>query len=592
MAQRYPAEWLEELRSKSDIIQVVSGYVPLKKNGKKHWGLCPFHGEKTASFSVDEERQAYYCFGCKASGSVINFIMEIEHVDFREAVKLLADRAHMPVPEMVNNPDYDRERAYRDRLREANREAARFYYGNLFTPSGEAALKYLRGRGLDDAVIRKFGIGAAPDNWDHLVRYLKGKGYQEEEIAAAGLAVSKPAEYGEAGEMLRPKRIFDMFRNWAIFPILDQYNQVLAFGGRSLDGSQPKYLNTSDTPVFNKRKGVFAANLLRKERNLSRVILVEGYMDVVSLVQFGIRGVCATLGTSLTEEQAQLLRRYAPMVYLAYDGDSAGQHAILRGLDIFGAAGIETRVLDFPEGLDPDEYIRKYGAEAFEKLPVLRPEVYRMRRLKEQFAMDTQEGRTEYARACAPYLKPLDALELENRLKELSVETGFSRETLLQQIQMTRVQPADSGQKRPYRPHSVVPKAPEASFAGEETLISAFIQIPQLSQVIEKEDFADPVLKKVFEDLCRGESPAAILEAQEDEETRQRLGRILMQSPVGSESEIITMANQCISRMKQQHIKKQIDEAKASLASLDGEEKLAALEELTMLMTKLKDLQS
>ncbi|MGN0779831.1 MAG: DNA primase, partial [Aristaeellaceae bacterium] len=425
---RFPSAWLDELRARADIVQIVSGYVPLKRNGHRYWGLCPFHGEKTASFSVDSERQLYYCFGCKASGSVIQFIMDMERLEFPEAVKFLADQLHMPLPQMEDDPDYQRRRSQRDRLLAANKEAARYFHQTLFTPAGKAALDYLKGRGLTDSVIRKFGLGAAPRDWDSLTRYLQEQGYSLEELHLAGLTVIKEAEEATDDTPARPRRAFDMFRSRAIFPIIDQYGNVLGFGGRILGEGQPKYLNTSDTPVFNKRLGVYAANLLRKERHLERVILVEGYMDVVALTQFGVPGVCATLGTALTAEQARLLKRFAPQVYLSYDGDSAGQHAILRGLDILKAEGIPARVLDFPDGLDPDEFIRRDGLEGFNSLPALTPETYRMRRLHAEHDLSTQEGRTQYAKACAAILRDLEPVELENHLQQLMVQTGFSRE--------------------------------------------------------------------------------------------------------------------------------------------------------------------
>ncbi len=368
MASRYPSGWLDDLRSRSDIVQVVSGYVGLKKSGRNYWGLCPFHGEKTASFSVDEEHQLFYCFGCKAGGDVIRFIMEIERCSFQEAVEMLAERAHIPMPEMQDDPEYELRRSRRDRLLEINRRAARYYHELLFQPEGANALAYLRKRGLSDAVIRKFGLGAAPDQWSWITDRLAGDGFSLDDLSAVGLTVIKQPDGGT-----QKAHTFDMFRNRAIFPIIDMYKNVIAFGGRSLDKREPKYLNTSDTPVFSKRKGIYAANLLRAQRHLEHVILVEGYMDVVSLTQFGVQGVCATLGTALTDEQARLLHRFAPTVYLAYDGDDAGQHAILRGLDILDQAGVPARVLVFPDRLDPDEFIRRDGPEAFGKLPALPP---------------------------------------------------------------------------------------------------------------------------------------------------------------------------------------------------------------------------
>lgn len=280
MASRFPSAWLDELRSRADIVQVVSGYVTLKRNGHKYWGLCPFHGEKTASFSVDPEQQLYYCFGCKAGGTVISFIMEMERLSFPEAVRYLADQLHMPLPQMEDDPDYQRRRTQRERLLNANREAAQFFHKLLFSPQGAPVYAYLQKRGLSDGVIRKFGLGAAPAEWDLLTKTMMEKGYTLEELRLCGLTVVKEGAKQPDGSTA-PSRSFDMFRNRAIFPIIDQYGNVLAFGGRTMGDQQPKYLNTSDTPVFNKRLGVYAANLLRKERHLARVILVEGYMDEI-----------------------------------------------------------------------------------------------------------------------------------------------------------------------------------------------------------------------------------------------------------------------------------------------------------------------
>ena len=387
MASRFPAHWLDELRSRSDIVQIVSGYVGLKKSGRKYWGLCPFHGEKTASFSVDGEQQLYYCFGCKAGGDVIHFIMDIERCSFHEAVEILADRAHIPLPEMENDADWEQRQTRRERLLSANREAAMFYHETLFRPEGAASLNYLHKRGLSDSVIRKFGLGAAPDQWSALTDHLVSAGYTTDELVSVGLTIVRPPK--EPG---RKQTAFDMFRIRAIFPIIDMHKNVIAFGGRSLGKELPKYINTADTPVYNKSRNIYAANLLKQQRHLDHVVLTEGYMDVVSLTQFGVEGACASLGTSLTEEQARLIRRFAPEVYLAYDGDSAGQKAILRGLEIFEKEGLPARVLVFPDGLDPDEFVRRDGAEAFAALQTLTPTAYRLRQLKASFDLSKDEA--------------------------------------------------------------------------------------------------------------------------------------------------------------------------------------------------------
>lgn len=588
MASRFPSAWLDELCARADIIQTVSSYIPLKKSGNKYWGLCPFHGEKTASFSVSASPPLYYCFGCKAGGNVIHFVKEMEHLEYRDAIRLLADRVHMPLPQMENDEDYERRRSQRERLLAANKEAARFYHETLFSPAGAASLEYLRKRGLSDGVIRKFGLGASPDDWDACTRYLREKGYSEHELQLCGLTVVKDSEDG------KPKRVFDMFRNRAMFPIIDQFGNVLAFGGRSLDGKQPKYLNTSDTPVFNKRKGVYAANLLKKERHLDRVILVEGYMDVVSLTQFGVTGVCATLGTALTNEQAQLLHRFAPKVYLGYDGDSAGQHAILRGLDILAAENVPARVLDFPDGLDPDEFIRRDGPEGFARLPAITPETYRMRRLKEEFDMSTQDGRTGFAKACAPLLKDLDPIDQENLLQTLMVQTGFSREVLYRQVEMAPSKPVPETPQPTLRTAAFRRKddavTPE-DIKAQETLISltATGRIPE--GVVEESDFSDNALKYIFRDLRSGVTPSNIVDRVEDEETRSRLTRILL-APYGENTdELITMATDCVNTLRRVTLSRRLEEIKQTLVSCPPDQRGALLAEsaqLTMRLSKLK----
>ena len=590
MSPRYPSSWLDELFSRTDIVQVVSGYVSLKKNGRNYWGLCPFHGEKTASFSVSPDKQFYYCFGCKAGGNAANFLMEMERVSYHEAVEMLADRAHLPLPDMIQDPDAERRRTERARLLEANRAAARFFHETLFRPEGSASLAYLRNRGLSDSVIRKFGLGAAPDSWDAQTSYLLSTGFSRRELVLAGLAYEK--ETRQPGE--KEGRIYDVFRNRAMFPIIDQYKNVLAFGGRILGKGDRKYINTSDTPVFNKRRGVYAANLLRQLRHLSRVILVEGYMDVVSLTQFGIEGVCATLGTALTGEQARLLRRFAPEVYLAYDGDSAGQHAILRGLDILEQEGIPARVLDFPDGLDPDEFIRREGAEAFRSLPALPASVYRLRRLKENFDLSSQEGRIAYARAAAPVIRVLDPVERESQLKVLMVETGFSRETLQEQIALSPPPSAETVHDRPvHSASSAGEEPPSESIRAQEVLLGLLAtgQIPK--DIIEEKDFEDDELKLLYKGLLSGSSPASLMGEAPDEDSRSRCARIFLTPVTSSTDEMIAIAHDCVSRIRRASCRKRLAELTASLGTVtDARAATALLQEMQTLNAKLQQMKS
>ena len=615
MASRYPAGWLDELRSRSDLVQVVSGYVSLKKNGRKYWGLCPFHGEKTASFSVDGEAQLYYCFGCKAGGNVFSFLMDMEHLTFSESVEQLAERAHMPLPRMIEDEDYERRRSQRERLLNANREAARFFHETLFSPAGAASLAYLRKRGLSDGVIRKFGLGAAPDGWDTLTKHLQEKGFSLEELQLAGLTVIREAVPATEDTPAKPRRAFDMFRNRAIFPIIDQYGNVLAFGGRILGKGEPKYLNTSDTPVFNKRKGVFAANLLRKERNLDRVILVEGYMDVVSLTQFGVRGVVATLGTALTNEQARLLKRYAPQVYLSYDGDAAGQHAILRGLEILKEEGVPARVLDFPDGLDPDEFIRRDGPEGFQKLPAIAPEAYRIRRLKEGMDLSTREGKVEYARKAIAIFAPLEPVERDGYLRDLAIQTGFSQEVLeaqlAEELKRTGAAPPQPARPRRMDPEEAVGFVPtgetekrqaagngsrnklsEAEWKmirAQEMLLSLLATGLLPEDLATEEDFDDPELKLIYQDLKKGAKPASLVDQAADGETRSRMARMLLTPVAGSTDELISMAQDCVTRIRRGGQEKKLKEIETRLANCNDEtEQLGLLAEYQAVSERLR----
>ena len=600
MSPRYPSSWLDELYSRTDIVQVVSGYVSLKKNGRNYWGLCPFHGEKTASFSVSPDKQFYYCFGCKAGGNAANFLMEMERCSYHEAVEMLAERAHMPLPEMINDPDAERRRSERARLLDANREAARFYHETLFTPAGAASLAYLRKRGLSDGVIRKFGLGAAPDSWDALTKHLLEAGFTRRELTTAGLSWVREKENEPGKPQASPdeRPLYDVFRNRAMFPIIDQYKNVIAFGGRLLGKGDRKYINTMDTPVFNKRKGVYAANLLRQQRHLNRVILVEGYMDVVSLTQFGVEGVCATLGTALTNEQARLLRRFAPEVYLAYDGDGAGQHAILRGLDILEQEGIPARVLDFPDGLDPDEYVRRDGAEGFRSLPVLSPAVYRLRRLKESFDLSSQEDRIAYARGAAAILRPLDPVERDAILKTLSVETGFSREVLAEQVSQTSVSSPQAGTvqepaRKPVRTgQNRSEPAPSESVRAQEMLLGLLAtgQIPK--EIAEEKDFEEDELKSLYTGLLSGASPAALMGEMPDEASRSRCARIFSTPVTGATDEMITIARDCVSKIRLAAYQKRLAELTAQLSAPSSRSVTDILQEMQELNASLQKLRN
>lgn len=576
MAGRYPPQWLDELRERADIVKVIGSYVTLKKNGHRYVGLCPFHNETAPSFSVDEQKQVYHCFGCKAGGSVIQFVMDIERLSFPEAVAFLADQLHMPLPEMQNDPAYEKRRTLKERIYLANRTAARMYHQLLWQPESSAILHYLQQRGLSDAVIRRFGIGAAPPS-AQVGHRLMEEGFTEEELIQAGLMLR------------REGRTFDMFRNRAMFPIIDTYGNVLGFGGRAMGDAMPKYLNTSDTPAFNKRYTVFAANLLRKARGLTRVILVEGYMDVVALSQFGVEGVAATLGTALTPEQARLLHRFAPEVHIAYDGDRAGQKAILRGLEVLEGENVPVRVLDFPGGLDPDEFIRQEGLEAFQALKPISAVTYRMRREKERHDVSTEEGRIEYAKACAAILRGVkEPVELENHLRHLSVETGFSKEVLMQQIGAAPPPKVVTAAKR----EGFRQKAREVSQVDwtARTLLAVLATGRLPKDSVSPEEFEDPLLRSLCEGLLAGESAASLMERQTDDQGRAAVGDILSLNTDLDDDGLMRMAQDCLKKMRKQRLEKALDLIQQRLPTLAGEERERETQRAFALTQQLLDL--
>ena len=575
MAGRFPTAWMDDFYSRVDIVQVVSAYVPLKKNGSRYWGLCPFHHEKTPSFSVNGEQNLYYCFGCKAGGNVVQFVEEMEHLTYREAVEYLAKQIHMPIPETQEDPDYERRRSQRERLLGANKAAARWYHAQLWLPENQRILDYLHKRGLDDGTIRKFGLGAAPEEWDALTRALEQQGYTQEELRLAGLTVVKQ------------ETRFDMFRSRAIFPIIDAQGQVLGFGGRAMGDAQPKYLNTSDTPVFNKRKGVYAANLLRKQRDLKRVILVEGYMDVVALIQHGVNGVVATLGTALTNEQARLLKRYAPEIWVSYDGDSAGQHAIMRALEIFEQEDIRARVLFFPDNLDPDEVIRQRGLDAFEHLRPLKAAEYRMQRAKEDLDLSDDDQRIEYAKRCAQILsKVREPVELETYLQTLAVQTGFSKDVLRQQMGLSI---AEANNAKPPRERIIRRRAGDAPAASmpEKTLIALLVSGLMPKDAVRDTDFDDPQLHMLAQKLLAGSSPAAILAECETEQQRVAYSEAFALNAEITQDNAAAVAEDCLRTIRQTRLQRQIDDIRAQLDTCGSAEKADMLKELLTLSNEL-----
>ena len=573
MAGRLSDAWLDELRSRANLEEIVSEYVPLKQKGRRFWGCCPFHNEKTPSFSVDSEAQMYYCFGCHKGGTVINFVMEMERMEFMDAVRLLADRAHMEIPEQSQTGSGRTSPDERERIYEANTLAARFFHSNLFTPDGAEALNYLYGRGLNDSDIRRFGLGAAPHGWDVLFQFLTEKGFAAETLERAGLVVRK-------GD-----RAFDMFRNRAVFPIISARGDVLGFGGRAMGDAQPKYLNTSETPVFNKRQGLYALNMVKKERNLTRLVLVEGYMDTVSLRKYGVPGVVATLGTALTQEQAHLMKRYVSEVWVSYDGDGAGRKAALRALDIFDSEDLRAKVIDYPGNMDPDDFVKENGLSGFDALPKLEATEYRMLRAKDDLDMTTQEGITQYAMRCCEILKRLKSpIEAENYLRKLVNETGYDRETLLAQIGTIHV-PAGP-QPRPRTPVHV--RESDAVLAERE-LITLLSQKLIPSEAVRAEDFSSEARKKLVECLISGGDISGLLEAMTDEDRRVAMEALNFEPIPSEREEALKAAKEAQTTIRKSRLDARARQIQEEIKTAGGEKKRMLYEQLLKINEQLED---
>lgn len=555
MAGRFSDAWLDELRSRVSIEEVVSEYVRLKRKGRRSWGLCPFHNEKTPSFSVDPETQLFYCFGCHKGGTVIQFVMELERMDFPDAVRLLAERAHLPIPEDTRPSDAVRADE-RERIYAANVNAARFFHQTLWTDEGAKALDYLYRRGLSDADIRHFGLGFAPNGWDATLRHLKGEGFDEATLERAGLVVRR-----EGG-------VYDMFRGRAIFPIISAQGKVLGFGGRALGDAQPKYLNTADTPVFNKRKGLYALNFARKERGAGHLVLVEGYMDAVSLRKHGVQGVVATLGTALTEEQARLMKRYAPEVWISYDGDPAGQKAALRALDILEPTGLRAKVIDYPQGMDPDDFIRQRGAAGFEALTKYDATHYRMLRARDGLDLATQEGMTQYAMNCCAILRRVKSpIELENHLRRLVAETGYDRETLLGQIG----QSAQEAQQRPRPRREQAREGLGEAEAASRALLTLLCEGRIPASMVEPGDFEPGVMRECAAWLIEGKAVNAFLEGLDDEGRARVLPALNYQPIPDGREDALKMAEDSLDVIRAARRAGEMERLQAQIATADAD---------------------
>lgn len=500
----FSQDFLQELADRNPIEDVVGEYVALtKRSGQNLFGLCPFHSEKTPSFSVSPSKQIYHCFGCGKGGSVINFIMEIENLSFPEAVEFLARRAGMKVPEQNTDPG----RPKRERMYALNRDAARFFYEQLSTPAGAAAVAYMLRRGITPATARRFGLGCAPDTWESLTSAMKQKGYTERELYDAGLV-----RRGKNGG------VYDAFRNRLMFPVIDVRGNVIAFSGRILGDGEPKYLNSPETPVFSKSHNLFGLNLAKKSKS-GYIILVEGNIDVVSLHQAGFDSAVASLGTSLTPEQARLISRYKNEVVIAYDADAAGQKASQRAIGILEKLELKVRVLTVKGAKDPDEFIKAKGAEAFQNLLAESENhvEYRLDAVKAKYDLGTDEGKVGYLKDAAAVLAELpDRAAREVYAMRAASLCGVSPEAVQDEIKQLRRRKAAAARRKDEREQlrPVRMSQPQAqgiryenprSAAAEQGVIRLLYIDPELFKNVElgEGDFSSKELWQIYSALRR-----------------------------------------------------------------------------------------
>lgn len=523
----YPEELIEEVRQKNDIVDVLSGYVKLQKKGSSYFGLCPFHNEKSPSFSVSRQKQMYYCFGCGAGGNVFTFLMEYENYSFPEAVKVLADRAGVDLPEIEYSKEA-RERAdLKSTLLEINKLAAKYFYAQLKTEQGRTAYTYLKKRELSDETIVAFGLGYSNKYSDDLYRYLKTKGYTDEVLMQAGL-ISMDERHGP----------YDKFWNRVMFPIMDANNRVIGFGGRVMGDGKPKYLNSPETPIFDKSRNLYGLHRARSSRK-PYFILCEGYMDVIALHQAGFTNAVASLGTALTPGHASLIKRYVNEVYLTYDSDEAGTKAALRAMPILRNVGIAAKVIRMDPYKDPDEFIKNLGTEAFEERiqKARNAFMFGLEMLERDYDLNTPEGKTGFMHEAAKRLTVFDEeIERSNYIEAVAKAYRVNVDELRKLVVRTAVQ---TGLAKPVeKPRTTRNREKEADdgiLKSQRILLTWMIDdanvLQQIRRVIRSDDFTEPLYRTVAELLYQQMdeglvNPAQIMNHFSDEEEHRKVAEL------------------------------------------------------------------
>lgn len=522
----YSRQIIDEVISRNDIVDVISGYIKLKKNGSSYVGLCPFHNEKSPSFSVSGSRQLYHCFGCGAGGNVVTFVMEYEKFTFPEAVKALADRVNMELPEVEYNEQERRDRGIRDKLLEINKFAATYYYKQLRTEHGQLGLDYLKKRGLSDETIQRFGLGYSAQG-SSVYRYLKEKGYDDDILKESGLFSYE-------------RGISDKFFNRVMFPIMDINNKVIGFGGRVMGDAKPKYLNSPETKLFDKSRNLYGLNIARASRK-DNLIICEGYMDVISLHQAGFNQAVASLGTALTPGQARLMKRYTDNVLITYDSDEAGVKAAMRAIPILKEAGLSTKVINMRPYKDPDEFIKALGAEAFQERidKASNSFMYEISVLERNYDRSDPEGETNFERSVAGRLITFsERLERENYMKAVCREFNINYDGMREMVAHYGSREGLISSKPENAPRQAAPvkkKRESGVRQAEKILLTWMIDdknvFAKVREYIQPEDFIDPLLNdvasKLYEQFDAGNvNPASIINTYDTEEEHNEVAAL------------------------------------------------------------------
>lgn len=488
---------IDEVKNRCDIVNVISQYISLKNSGSNYSGLCPFHNEKTGSFHVNQKKQIYKCFGCGEGGDVINFIMKIENMDFIEAVKLLAEKNGIEFKTNLSEADKKKMESIK-LIQEIHLKAARYYFTNLIN-SKNSGYDYIRRRGLSDKIIKKFGLGYSLNSWNSLMEYLLSIGYEKKDLVKSGLVTHKEND----------NKYYDRFRNRVMFPIFDYRGNVIGFGGRVLDNSLPKYLNSPDSLLFNKRLNLYGLNYAKKSITNDTLILVEGYMDLISLYEYGIENVVATLGTALTNEQGKLIKRYASTAIISYDSDDAGIQATLRAIQILRGQNINVRVLNLQDCKDPDDFIKKYKKEGFLKSieNSVSHIVFQINILKKRFDFNKDEHLIKFAKEAALIIKGLSSpVEKDYYIKYVSKEYNISLEAMKEEVFGKKINNSKKNykkfEKNEQKPIEKIKNIENGEKFVEETFIRLLMENKELRLIallkISDNDFLISESKEIF----------------------------------------------------------------------------------------------